>query len=137
MHLQAVLGSDLEICPKGIFLSGASSGRPRGWSVFGIPDFRPEHLQERASSRVSERSSVDAIGTAEMEDSGVVIFPDSGFFTSTASGRPRAPPNAVGTFRGRPRVLFLFCREGISGNARMDLGTSSGFGLIPFPETQG
>nr|WMW30740.1 hypothetical protein [Aeromonas veronii] len=50
-----------------------------GWVILRNPHFHPERLQERASSRVSERSSVDAIGTAEVEDWGCAGFPDSGF----------------------------------------------------------
>ncbi len=135
-------------------------------------------------SRIAaSRFSFSCTERAGGEISGLAHFPDSGFcasassgrprvsrsdtvmwrnplFYSTTSGRPRAPPKAVGAFRGRPRgpfrfsliqdfpepeggtsgplpvlgrshfrkrkdgprVFFLFCRKGISGNARRDLG---------------
>ncbi len=44
-----------------------------GGAFSGIPILQ-QRLQERASSRVSARSSVDAIGTAEVETSGVLHF---------------------------------------------------------------
>ena len=65
-----------------------------------------------------------------------VILPQ-GHFYSTASGRPRAPPKGVTPFRGRPRVPFLFCREGISGNARIDLGILHFCGFRIFGVSQG
>lgn len=61
------------------------------------------------------------------EISGLAHFPDSGFCAKAASGRPRAPPKAVGTFRGRPRVLFRFLPQGHFPEP--EGGTS---GLLPF-----
>ncbi len=109
--------------PDSGFSPSASSGRPRECSILGNPHFATVWLQVILGGGgciflIQDFAAGPSGRPRGWDFGGIRCFPKA------ASGRPRTQPNAVGTFRGRPRVLFRFWADPISGNARTDLGNT-------------
>jgi len=93
------------------FSNSTASGRPRGWRIFPNWDFAPRRLQVVLGHR-----------QMPLGHFAVVLGSPSGF----------CPKGIFRNLKDGPRDLFRFCRKGISGNARMGLGTTPDLGQSHF-----